>query len=95
MGYGLLYGCRRKSLGESQRMLLIFSLDDIFLGLGGICCVVMLIIGTITIDLYDNVVVAFNEGNFEYALDNHDNLVVLFYWDTAVYTFSVVFPVEG
>jgi hypothetical protein len=51
----------------------------------------MLIIGTIAIDLYDNVVAAYNEGNLEYALDNHDYLVVLFYWDTAVYTFSVVF----
>jgi hypothetical protein len=52
----------------------------------------MLIIGTITINLYEDIEDALGNGNLAFALDNHDKVIMLFYWDTAVYTFSVVIP---
>jgi hypothetical protein len=60
------------------------------LGLGGLGCLAMVSVGTYTINLLENIEDAVVKGDFVYAIDNHDTLIIMFYWAMAAYNFSVV-----
>jgi hypothetical protein len=67
------------------------SLDDLFLGIGGVLLVATFVMATVIIDLAQGLLEAEQAQNFIYLIQNGPRVVRMWYAAAAIYSFSVWF----